>query len=68
MITAFFTVISSSLTTLGFLKRLSIKRRIIPPIINTIAIGIGSPKTASILSSNNFPNTKAGITAHTSLM
>ena len=34
-----------------------------PPKISTIAIGTGFPKTASILSSNNFPKIKAGITA-----
>ena len=33
-----------------------------------MAIGIGFPKTASIASSNNFPNTKAGSTAHASFI
>ncbi|MNE39017.1 hypothetical protein D3C80_1329410 [compost metagenome] len=61
-------VISSSLIIVGFLNRLSMKSRITPPRINTIAIGIGSPRIASILSSNNFPKTNAGITAQASLI
>ena len=38
-----------------------------PPKTKTIAIGMGFPRIASILSSNNFPNTKAGKTAKASL-
>ena len=42
---------------------MSIKSNTIPPKISTIAIGIGLPSMASILSSKSFPSTKAGKTA-----
>ena len=39
------------------------KSKMTPPKIRTTAMGIGFSNTVSILSSNNFPRTKAGKTA-----
>ena len=63
MATALRMLTSFSEKTVGLVNHLSTNNNTIPPIISITAIGRGLPKTASILSSNNLPNTKAGITA-----
>ena len=63
IVNAFLKVISFSSSIVCLVKIWSIKSKMTPPKIKTTAMGIGFSNTVSILSSNNFPKTKAGKTA-----